>query len=519
MPKTYRPSASVAPQPVQRAAPDPPSVPPGDADDAAAAVERLGPAIELKQAALDAGNSCVQCGLCLPACPTYLETGNEADSPRGRIRLMLGLHSGEVAHTDAAQTHLDRCLDCRACETACPSGVQYHTLIEDTRDKLATDRRDGGEPVAPLSRWQRRLFFHVFTKPQRLRAAIAAARAADKIGLRTGLRAIGVTDLFGSRVKRMEALLPIDAHAKVWPKPLKPFSPAGGLDLIVEGFKPPKKDAKRQSKARPTIAFFEGCVSQVMAGHVHQMAVELLNAAGADVVAPLGQQCCGAIHQHGGDPAHALKLAKLNIDAFLPDDGSAPDAIVSCTAGDGAMLRQYAELLADDPAYRERAQRFAALVRDVTEVLVDLGVGDRTPALAHPVAVTAAYHDACHLAHGQGVTAAPRTLLSRVPELTLIDLPESDVCCGAAGTYNLTQPEMAKELAHRKLGRFAATGAGVLVSANIGCTLHLRAAATERGERLRIAHPVELVHAAAFGRRASRPERWSERHGKNRAAR
>ena len=455
-----------------------------------------GPSIQLGKAALDAGNSCVQCGLCLPSCPTYLETGNEADSPRGRIRLMLGLHDGEVPHTDAAQTHLDRCLDCRACETACPSGVQYHRLIENARHELAEDEQ-------PLTLLQRAIFYGVFTKPKRLRAAVAGARLADKLRIRKLARALRLPSLMGPTIEKMDRLLPIETKGPLFAKRLPEHSRAGGMDLIVKQLSPTKADP---NAAGGPVAFFEGCVAGVLASELHHKALDLLCAAGVDVVSPKQQQCCGAIHHHSGDPDTAQDMARDNIDAYLPvhlDRDQWPRFITTCTAGDGAMLRQYGELLADDPEYAVRAAEFADRVRDITEVLLELNVGVDTPRLLHPVAMSAAYHDACHLAHAQRVTSAPRQLLSRVEELKLIDLPESDVCCGAAGTYNLQQPEMAQKLAIRKLDHFAETRADVLVSGNIGCTMHLRAAADLLGLKVTIVHPVDLLHTAAFGRGAS----------------
>lgn len=495
-PSTPSPTRSASGPPVMRSTSDEPDSSPGAA---VTTPEPPGPTIQLGKAALAAGNTCVQCGLCLPACPTYLETGSEADSPRGRIRLMLGLNDGEVPYTEAAQTHLSRCLDCRACETACPSGVQYGRLIEDARHRLADDRRDGGAPVQPLNPVQRFIFFNVFTHPKRLRAAVAMARIVDRLRVRQLARKMGLTKVLGGTIGRMDSLLPIDTTSPIWPKPLPEHSRAGGMDLIVKQLAP---DASGQGK-QGAIAFFEGCIASVMAAETHQRALDLLCAAGVDVLSPRQQVCCGAIHQHGGDPDTAKNLARDNIDVYFPEEAEPPRFITTCTAGDGAMLRQYGELLADDPEYADRAADFASRVRDITEVLLELGIGLDTPKLLHPVPLTVAYHDACHLAHAQRVTTAPRALLARIPELTLIELPESDVCCGAAGTYNLTQPDMAAALAERKLRRFLETKADVLVSANIGCTMHLRAAASELGKDVRIAHPVDLLHAAAFGRGAS----------------
>jgi glycolate oxidase iron-sulfur subunit len=455
------------------------------------------PTIRLHPDAKAAGDACVQCGLCLPACPTYLETGNEADGPRGRIRLMLGLHDGDVPHTPAAQKHLDGCLGCLACASACPSGVDYGTLLENTRDQL------GAKPdQQPLSRLQRILFFQLLARPNRLRVALAATRIGDRLGLRRIARRLGVMKLMPETLRRMDGLLPIDDTATIWPSPLPPHSRAGGVDMLVEML-----DAGRvedSEKVQTVVAFFEGCVAATMMPKVHRMAAELMCAAGADVVSPPAQVCCGAIHRHAGEAEKARELARQNLATYL-GHGVDLRAIVTCTAGDGAMLRNYEHLLADDPQHAADAREFASLVRDITETLLDLDVGgDRLP-LRHDLStrtgqpLRAAYHDACHLAHAQGVRTPPRELLGRVPGLELVDLPESDVCCGAAGTYNLTQPEMATKLAHRKLDRFAETNADVLVSGNIGCTTHLRAAAVERKMPIKIVHPVELVHAAAFG--------------------
>ena len=464
----------------------------------APAPRSTGPAIRLSDAARDAGDACVQCGLCLPACPTYLETAGEADSPRGRIRIMLGLDDGSVPATSAAVEHLDRCLGCRACEPACPSGVSYHTLLDDAREKLATNRADDAAPARPLTRVQRAITMGLLARPNRLRTALAGARLADKVGLRRIARKLGLTKLGGPTLSRMDAMLPPDDRAPIWSKGLPPHSRAGGMDMVVTMLDPERAEAAEN--VQTVVGFFEGCVAGVMTPEVHHMAAELMCAAGADVISPPDQVCCGAIHQHAGEGDFARKLARHNVDTFVPAGGPSVRFIVTCTAGDGAMLRGYGELLQDDPRYAERAAKFASLVRDISEVLLELGIGedDGLP-LEHRVPLKAAYHDACHLAHAQRVTDPPRELLSRVPGLTLIPLPESDVCCGAAGTYNLTQPEMAGRLARRKLANFRETGAQVLLSGNVGCTMHLAAVAREEKAPVKVVHPVELLHAAAFG--------------------
>lgn len=447
------------------------------------------PSISLSQPAYAAGNTCVQCGLCLPACPTYLETGNEADSPRGRIRLMLGLNDGDVDLTPAGQEHLDRCLDCRACETACPSGVEYHLLIEDARHKLANltpqeSNRQGG--LGRLGRW---MVFHVLTRPERLRLALLPARLLQKVGLYGLLRRVGLMRLVPGVLGRMERML--SDSGPLWPKPIPSHCRAGGMDLVVSML----STSSGRGSAKATVGFFEGCVASVMGSDVHHKAAELLCAAGADVISPPEQICCGAIHHHGGEVEQARAMARRNIDIFLPADGTDLDYIITCTAGDGAMLRQYAEILADDPFYAERARRFSSKVRDVSEVLLDLGLPEFKQRLVGQVT----YHDACHLAHGQRVTSAPRALLEKIPGLTLVPLPESDICCGAAGTYNLGQPKMAEELAHRKLENVAQTRCRIVASGNIGCNLHLQAQARTERANVRFIHPVELLHEAVFG--------------------
>jgi glycolate oxidase iron-sulfur subunit len=409
---------------------------------------------------------------------------------------MLGLHDGDVPYTDKAQEHLDRCLGCVACATACPSGVDYGRLLEDARDRLSRERVDDVPGRPPLTRLQRRVFFDLLARPERLRLGLTAARLMDKVGLRRLVQRLGGTKLLGPTLARMDALLPPDPKAKLWTRGLPAHSRAGGMDMVVS-YLDPSRDGGDEVKS--VVGFFEGCVAKVMAGEVHRKAAELICAAGVDVISPPGQVCCGAIHQHGGEPDLARDLARRNLDTFLPENGPDLSAIVTCTAGDGAMLRGYAHLFEDDPEHADRARQFTDRVRDVTELLLDIGVGKEALPYRNDVPLTAAYHDACHLAHAQRVTSPPRELLAGVPGLNLVPLPESDVCCGAAGTYNLTQPDMARRLADRKLDRFLDTQADVLLSGNVGCTMHLRARAAERGLNVTILHPVDVVHAAVFG--------------------
>ena len=430
------------------------------------------------------GLACVHCGLCLPACPTYVQTGHEADSPRGRIQLMLGLADGKIELTDSVRHHLDLCLDCRGCETACPSGVVYHELIEDARAKMAST-----ESLTLSSRFMRMIFFHVFTHPVRLKLALLPARVLQKIGVYQILRKIGVFKLLPRQLRKMEKMLP--AHGALWPKRLPAKARAGGTDAVMKLL----HDRKDSIRPKATVGFFAGCIGSVMFDKVNRQAFELLAAAGADVVCPRAQGCCGAIHHHNGAHRSAGDLARQNIDTFLPASGEKVDFIISTVAGCGAMLREYDVLLRDDPQYADRAKNFVSCVRDVTEVLLAIGL----PEMRHSVAQTVTYHDACHLAHAQKITAAPRELLAKVPGLKLVPLPESDLCCGAAGTYNLTQPEMATALAERKIANIELTKAPICVTGNVGCAMHIQSELKSRGKMIEIVHPIEILHRAVFG--------------------
>ncbi|HZZ44238.1 MAG TPA: (Fe-S)-binding protein [Tepidisphaeraceae bacterium] len=426
------------------------------------------------------GLSCVHCGLCLPACPTYTQTGHEADSPRGRIQLMLALADHKIQPTAGVMEHLDLCLDCRACETACPSGVVYHELIEETRAKLAPLK-----PATRQDRLMRFIFFHLFTKPTRLKLSLLPARLLQKLKLYNLLRSLFIM-LLPPQLQKMEQMLP--ASGPLWPKSLP------RLTKTTTQFRNVKRgdEEMRQSKR---VAFFPGCVGSVMYGKVNQMAVDLLAAAGADVVVQRAQKCCGAIHHHNNAHHTAQKLARKNIDAMLATNGEKIDMIVTDIAGCGAMLREYDHLLRDDKSYAYRAQQFSSRVRDISEALLELGL----PALPHAVKETVTYHDACHLAHAQKVTSAPRKILSQIPGLKLIPLPESDMCCGAAGTYNLTQPVMATDLARRKLGHISSTQCTTCATGNVGCAMHLQSQADVADMDITIIHPIELLHRAVFG--------------------
>lgn len=441
------------------------------------------PDLKLDPRTYDRALSCVHCGLCLPVCPTYVTTGHEADSPRGRIQLMRGLADGEIKATESVRRHLDLCLDCRACETACPSAVVYHELIEETREKLLATSTP--KLQSRLLQW---IFFHIFIHPTRLKLALLPARLMQRIGLYALLRRVGLFKILPPGFAKMEQMLPPDGS--LWPKPLPAFIRNTGVSPVPQEH---GQDA-RVTRAK-TVAFFPGCIGSVMFEKVNRQAVELLTTCGADVIVAPTQTCCGAIHHHSGVWEPAKELARRNIDAILPAGSPIPDYITSNIAGCGAMLHEYDHLLRDDPKYAERAKEFSLRAKDISEVLHALGL----PQMNHRVDKSVTYHEACHLVHAQKVSAGPRKLLAAVPGLKLIPLPESDMCCGAAGTYNLTQPKMATELARRKLANIALTHAPICVTGNVGCAMHIQSQAIAQGQPLGVVHPVEILHEAVFG--------------------
>lgn len=402
---------------------------------------------------------CVHCGLCTAACPTYLETGNENDSPRGRIYLMRGVVDGRIGLTDNVRGHLDLCLDCRSCETACPSGVQYGRLIEPFRVDMNRSRSPG---------WFQRFILHgLFPYPRRLRWALAPARWLQFLRVDRIVTWLRLDRLLPGTLGRMYRLLPrLGAVAA----PLPEVSPAEG-------------------ERRARVGLFTGCVGDVMFNQTNQATVRVLQANGCEVVVPRQQVCCGAIHYHSGVAGPAIEMARRNVAAF-PED---LDAVIVNVAGCGSLLKDYGKMAEEtgctDPALNESLEGFAGRVKDISEFLVDLG--PRSP--RGEVRWRATYHDACHLAHAQGVRQAPRTLLEMVPGLELVTLPESDICCGAAGSYNLTQPEMADRLAERKIANVVETGADVVISGNAGCTLQLQAALRQQGRAVRVVHPVDVL--------------------------
>ena len=392
--------------------------------------------------------ACVHCGLCLSSCPTYLETGNENDSPRGRIYIMRAIQAGRLDAGAATVRHIDLCLGCRACETACPSGVQYGTLLEETRDHIEKHHSRG------LFQWllRRLVIEQVFPFPWRLQVALWPVRA---------VRFLRLGFLLPKFAREMMELLP---------------------QQLPKGNLPAKRLAKGEAKGQ--VGFIEGCVMQVMFGDTNESSVELLNRDGWDVITPRGQGCCGALYAHSGQLAKARNCARRNIAAF---ENEPLDAIIINAAGCGSTLVEYGELLKDDPAWAKRAEAFSAKVKDLVTWL------DSSRFALSGSAAKVTYHDACHLAHAQGITAEPRELVKAKTGGELVELAESDLCCGSAGSYNLTEPEMASRLQKRKAQNIIDSGAEVVVTTNPGCLLQIQSGLRKAG-----AHHIRAIHIADY---------------------
>jgi glycolate oxidase iron-sulfur subunit len=409
-------------------------------------------------------DDCVHCGFCLPTCPTYGLWGEEMDSPRGRIVLMALGHDEETVLSREMVTHFDNCLGCMACVTACPSGVRYDQLITDTRAQI--------ERVFPRTRRERALraaIFAVFTHPRRLRALLPFVALHRILGLRRAARALLARR--PGRLATMGAVAPT-------------VSVRGATARVPVTI--PAHGAKRGR-----VGMLRGCVQRVFFADVNRATAEVLAAEGFEVVAPRAPRCCGALMQHSGHDEGARKLARSTIAAF---DGC--DVVAVNSAGCGSGMKEYGHLLRDDPAWAQRAAEFSAKVRDVHELLAE----HEPIAARSPVPLTVAYHDACHLAHAQGVRAQPRALLRGIPQLELREPAGWEICCGSAGIYNVIKPEPAAELGRRKAEALLATGADAIAAANPGCALQISAALEGLGRPLPVHHPIELLHASISGR-------------------
>lgn len=416
---------------------------------------------------------CVHCGLCTSACPTYLETGDENNSPRGRIYLMRAVTDGRLELTDKVQRHLDLCLDCRSCETACPSGVQYGRLIEPFRaETQQAERRRSGETNLPW--FQKYVMYGLFPYADRMRWALWPARVMQQLGLDRIVDSIGLPKLLPEKLQRMYAQLP------------RLQSTTGRLPEVL-----PAKGPKR---AR--VGLFTGCVAEAMFGETNRATARVLQENGCEVVIPRQQGCCGAIHYHSGADAPAMQLARQNAEAFAAAD---IDAVIINVAGCGSMLKDYGHIAEEtEPKNHELHEflsKFAGKVMDISEFLTQLG----PIAPKGELKLRATYHDACHLVHAQKIREQPRSLLHLIPGLEIVPLAESEICCGAAGSYNLTEPEMSERLAQRKLSNILSTKPQVVITSNAGCSLQIQASLRKAGHKIWVAHPMDLLDLSYRG--------------------
>jgi glycolate oxidase iron-sulfur subunit len=407
---------------------------------------------------------CVHCGLCTSACPTYLELGNEADSPRGRIHLMRAITDARLEVNASVLRHLDLCLDCRACESACPSGVQYSRLIEPFRQQLAKRQHAGG-----LGLFQRLLLFHITPYASRMRWALLPARLLQRIGLDALFTRLGLDRVMPRSFRQAQEMLPYLGRRP------------GRLPELL----PP------EGKRRARVALFIGCAADAIFPQTTVATARVLQRNGCEVWIPPSQVCCGALHYHAARPEAAQQFALSNCQAFARDS---VDAVIVNAAGCSAMLKDYAHLLSDTHQATQ-AETFVRKVRDISEFLMEL-----TPIKPeHPLPLRAVYHDACHLCHAQQIRAQPRQLLALIPELELVPLAESEVCCGAAGSYNLTEPEMAERLGQRKIKNIVDARVEAVFAGNVGCLLQIGRYLRRQRSNIRVAHPIDALWASYAG--------------------
>jgi glycolate dehydrogenase iron-sulfur subunit len=400
---------------------------------------------------------CVHCGLCLNQCPTYRALQLETESPRGRIHLVKAAAEGRIALNERFAEHLYLCLLCRACESACPSGVQYGRVAEAARAQLGPPGSELGRAVLNF------VFTQVLPHRRRLRFVFALLRLYQRTGLQRLVRL-----LLPKKLRELDELLPA---------------------IPARFFQPPLGTAPATGARRATVAMLDGCVMPLLFGDVNGATVRVLQHNGCDVILPRRQTCCGALNIHNGETDAAKEMARRNIDAFLDAD---VDAVIVNAAGCGAAMKEYGHLLRDDPAYRDKAARLSALVKDAAEFLVDLGLVGHL----HPVEITVTYQDPCHLAHGQHIRAQPRKLLQAIPGLKLVEMEGSERCCGSAGIYNITHAGMSRHLINEKMQSVIATGSEAIVAPNPGCMLQLRAGAARFAPALKVYHLMDLLDRA-----------------------
>lgn len=409
--------------------------------------------------------TCVRCGLCLESCPTYSLLNLEPASPRGRIALIRGVGDGAIdVDAPAFLQQMDLCLGCLACQAVCPSGVEYGHLLEAGRAQASAVRTK-----SRTTRWIEALVFQwLFMSMARFRLVARSLWLYQRSGVQWLMRKIGLLRAMG--MAELEALLPRMDNRFVRPDGTR-FPPHG---VTVDA---------------PRVALVTGCVQSVAFADVHAATIHALQVNGCEVVLPPDQQCCGALHAHGGDLARAVELARINVDALEAADA---DFIVVNAAGCSHHVKEYAHLLRDDPVYAARAENLVAKARDITELLAELGPKPPT----HPLRWRVTYQDPCHLAHGQKVVSQPRRVLNAIPGLEFVEMGESSMCCGSAGTYNILQRDMSQRLLDRKMDNAVATEAEVIASANTGCMIQMREGVRQRAMPAKVMHVVEILDAA-----------------------
>jgi glycolate oxidase iron-sulfur subunit len=417
---------------------------------------------------------CMHCGMCLPSCPTYAETLQERSSPRGRIALMRAVADSRLEVSEAFAEEMYFCLGCLACQSACPAGVDYAELIETARAEV---ERQGVLATSKRTLIRGALLRWLFTSRRRLQGVGRVLRLYQRSGLERFVRAAGLLRLAPKTLRDLEPLTPR-------------VSPRFTDDLF-------RRHYQQRNQPQPTrrVGLISGCVQDIAFAPVNADTIEALQANGCHVEVPPAQQCCGSLHGHNGETEIARRLARANLDAF---DLSRLDAVVVNAGGCGSHVRHYDRLLADDVGYRERATEWSRKVCDVSELLVEFGARPpRAPLTgADGGTLRVTYHESCHLKHGQGVSSAPRQLLARIPGVELVELAEADWCCGSAGIYNITQPEMSAILLKRKTDHLAATAAEVVATGNPGCAVQIEHGMRKAGLAARVEHPVSLLAAA-----------------------
>ncbi len=404
---------------------------------------------------------CVHCGFCLSACPTYLETGNELDSPRGRIYLMNSALHGEIPMDGSLVKHLDMCLGCLACEPACPSGVRYGSLIAAGRSQI--ERR---YERSSFEKIYRSTIFSVFPYPRRLKLMLPFIYIYQKIGLRSLIQSSGIINRVSKKLASMEEMLP-EVKSPIFPAELPEVIPAKG-------------------KRRYRVALLTGCVQSVFFSRTNDATARVLAENGCEVLVPQNQSCCGALSVHSGRLSEGRDFAKLTINTFENLD---VDAIVVNSAGCGSTMKASRDILKDDPLYSDRAEDLSEKTKDIMEFLAEIGLSAEPKELSLKVT----YQDACHLGHAQRIKEQPRQVLKEIPGLELIEMSEADLCCGSAGIYNLVEPEMSQSLLERKINNLRQNEVDYLVAGNPGCLLQIQKGIKNHGLNIKTAHPVELL--------------------------